>query len=100
MTLHQRQLVRHSFEAVRDLSGPVALLFNGASLWSANQDANSVTRLDVGAARVVTTVRVPGGPYALAWTACGAGCGDLWVAGEAGDAVSRVRVQGGAANGD
>jgi hypothetical protein len=38
---------------------------------------------------------VPGGPYALAWSECGAGCGDLWVAGEAGDTVSRVRVQTG-----
>ncbi|MCC6190593.1 MAG: protein kinase [Anaerolineales bacterium] len=81
-------------------AGPVALLFSGASLWSANQDANSVTRLDVAAARAVATVRVPGGPYALAWTNCGANCGDLWVAGEAGDTVSRVRAPGGAANGD
>ena len=29
MTSQQRQLVRHSFDAVRDLSGPVALLFYG-----------------------------------------------------------------------
>jgi hemoglobin-like flavoprotein len=29
MTSQQRQLVRHSFEAVRDLSGPMAVLFYG-----------------------------------------------------------------------
>ena len=29
MTPHQRQLVRHSFETVRELSDPVALLFYG-----------------------------------------------------------------------
>ena len=29
MTSHQRQLVRHSFDAVRDLSGPMAVLFYG-----------------------------------------------------------------------
>jgi DNA-binding beta-propeller fold protein YncE len=74
-------------------AGPAALLFDGRTLWSAGQAANSVTRVDAGAARVLSTVRVPGGPYALAWTMCGSGCGDLWVAGEAGDTVSRVRVQ-------
>ncbi len=74
-------------------AGPAALLFDGRTLWSAGQTANTVTRVDVETARALLTVRVPGGPYALAWTACGAGCGDLWVAAEAGDAVSRVRVE-------
>jgi hypothetical protein len=79
---------------------PVALLFDGRSLWSANQEGGSLTRVDVAAARALATVRVPGGPYALAHTACSAGCVDLWVAGEAGDTVSRVRLAGEAADGD
>jgi hypothetical protein len=81
-------------------AGPAALLFDGRTLWSAGQAANSVTRIDVDQARALLTVPVPGGPYALAWTACGVDCGDLWVAGEAGDTVSRVRVTGSEANGN
>jgi DNA-binding beta-propeller fold protein YncE len=73
---------------------PVSLLFDGATLWSADQAGNSVTRIDVSKAAKLTTIAVPGGPYALAWAACGAGCGDLWVAGEANNTVSRVRVTG------
>jgi len=73
---------------------PVGLLFDGATLWSADQAGNSVTRIDVGRASKLITIAVPGGPYALAWAPCGAGCGDLWVAGEANDTVSRVRLGG------
>jgi DNA-binding beta-propeller fold protein YncE len=73
---------------------PVSLLFDGATLWSADQAGNSVTRIDVSKANKLTTIAVPGGPYALAWAPCGAGCGDLWVAGEANDTVSRVRLAG------
>jgi DNA-binding beta-propeller fold protein YncE len=74
-------------------AGPVALLFDGQSLWSADQDAGTVTRISVADARALRTVRVDGGPYALGWTDCGPGCGDLWVAGQANDTVSRVRLQ-------
>jgi YVTN family beta-propeller protein len=73
---------------------PVALLFDGATLWSADQDGNSVTRLDVATARQLTTIAVLGGPYALAWAPCGSGCGDLWIADEAIHSVSRVRITG------
>ena len=75
-------------------SRPVSLLFDGASLWSADQAGNSVNRIDVTKASKLATIAVPGGPYALAWAPCGAGCGDLWIAGEANDTVSRVRVNG------
>ncbi len=73
---------------------PVSLLFDGATLWSADQAGNSVTRIDVAKASPLATIAVAGGPYALAWAPCGARCGDLWVAGEANDTVSRVRVTG------
>jgi YVTN family beta-propeller protein len=73
---------------------PVSLLFDGATLWSADQADNSVSRIDVTKASKLATISVPGGPYALAWAPCGTGCGDLWVAGEANDTVSRVRVTG------
>jgi len=73
---------------------PISLLFDGATLWSADQAGNSVTRIDVTKASKLATITVPGGPYALAWAPCGTGCGDLWVAGEADDTVSRVRITG------
>ena len=73
---------------------PVSLLFDGATLWSANQVGESVTRIDVTKASKLTSIAVPGGPYALAWAPCGPGCADLWVAGEADNTVSRIRVAG------
>jgi YVTN family beta-propeller protein len=72
----------------------VALLYDGTHLWSANEAANSVTRIDVSTAAALATVAVPGGPYALAWAPCGPGCGDLWVANEGANTVSRIRVEG------
>jgi hemoglobin-like flavoprotein len=46
MTLHQRQLVRHSFEAVRDMSGPVALLFYG-KLFELDPSAQRLFHIDL-----------------------------------------------------
>ncbi len=73
---------------------PVSLLFDGTTLWSADQGGNSITQIDVKKGQKVTTISVPGGPYALAWAPCGSGCGDLWVADEAANNVSRVRLAG------
>jgi serine/threonine-protein kinase len=71
---------------------PRALLFDGSMIWSADQQGNRVTGVDPLTATVETTLRVPGGPYALAWVPCGPACGDLWIANEAADTVSRVRL--------
>ncbi len=73
---------------------PVSLFYDGATLWSADQAGNSVSRIDVTKAQKLATIAVPGGPWALAWAPCGTGCGDLWVADEGNDSVSRVRLQG------
>jgi len=73
-------------------AGPRALLFDGSMLWSADQQANRVTGVDPLTATVETSLRVQGGPYALVWVSCGAACGDLWIASEASDSVSRVRL--------
>jgi len=75
-------------------SRPVSLLFDGATLWTADQAGNTVTRVDVTKASKLGSIAVPGGPYALAWAPCGASCADLWVAGEANDTVSRIRIAG------
>jgi hypothetical protein len=71
---------------------PVSLVFDGATLWSADQGGNSVSRIDVSKGQKLTSLALPGGPYALAWAPCGTGCGDLWVADEAAASVSRVRM--------
>jgi hypothetical protein len=70
----------------------VALLFEGETLWVADQIGDSVIGLDVATAEPRTTLSVVGGPFALAWLTCGEGCGDLWVASEAADTVSRIRL--------
>jgi hemoglobin-like flavoprotein len=46
MTPRQRQLVRHSFEAVRDLSEPVALLFYGR-LFELDPSARRLFHIDL-----------------------------------------------------
>ena len=71
---------------------PRALLFDGSTLWSADQQGNRVTGVDPLTATVETSLRVRGGPYALVWVPCGVACGDLWIASEASDSVSRVRL--------
>ena len=70
----------------------MALLFDGETLWVADQIGDSVIGLDVATAGQRTTLAVEGGPFAFAWLACGEGCGDLWFASEAADTVSRIRL--------
>lgn len=72
---------------------PVALLYDGTILWVAAQKGNDVVGIDPKTGDVQSTIGVTGGPYALTSVSCGQGCVDLWVVGEAGDTVSRVRVK-------
>ena len=78
---------------VRVGESPIAILYDGETLWSADQVSDTVTRIDPATASVLATISVGDGPYALAWVACGTGCGDLWVANEVGDSVSRIRIE-------
>ena len=70
---------------------PVALLFAGNRLWVANEGSNTVVAIDVTRDRVGRPITVGNAPVALAWSPCGQGCGDLWVANEADSTVNRVR---------
>lgn len=72
---------------------PVALLYDGISIWSSNQGDDTISEIDPAAGRELRQVSVPSGPWALGWVSCGSDCGDLWVASEAADSVSRLRVQ-------
>ena len=57
MTSQQRQLVRHSFDTVRDLSGPVALLFYGR-LFELDPSARRLFHIDlaVQARKIIDTL--------------------------------------------
>jgi hemoglobin-like flavoprotein len=57
MTPQQRQLVRNSFDAVRDLSGPVALLFYGR-LFELDPSARRLFHIDlaVQARKIIDTL--------------------------------------------
>lgn len=71
---------------------PVALLFDGVSIWSANQGGNSVSEIDRRDGSEIRRIEMPAGPWALEWVPCGDSCGDLWVANEAADSITRLRV--------
>lgn len=72
---------------------PSALLWAGGVLWVTNEGEGTVMGLDAAAHSVIGTIHVGDAPLALAWVSCGAGCGDLWVANEGSDSVSRIRVE-------
>jgi hemoglobin-like flavoprotein len=57
MTSHQRQLVRHSFDVVRDQAGPVALLFYG-KLFELDPSARRLFHIDlaVQARKIIDTL--------------------------------------------
>ncbi|MFV1859889.1 MAG: protein kinase [Anaerolineales bacterium] len=72
-------------------ANPVALLLEGGTLWVADASGKAAIGIDLEALEERQTISVDDSPYALAWVSCGAGCGELWIANEAADSVSRVR---------
>lgn len=72
-------------------SNPVALLLVGGTLWVADASGDAAIGIDLMDISARTAIPIEGGPYALAWIACGVDCGDLWIANEAADTVSRIR---------
>lgn len=69
-------------------AAPNAVAADGGSLWIANVDANSVTRVDARKAVAVQTIRVGHGPSGIA-----VGGGAVWVANGLDGTVSRVDEQ-------
>jgi predicted Ser/Thr protein kinase len=72
-------------------SNPVALLLEGHTLWVADGSGDAAIGIDLKDLGARQSIAIEGGPYALAWITCGVDCGDLWIASEAADTVSRVR---------
>jgi serine/threonine-protein kinase len=69
---------------------PVALIVADGSLWVADEAGNVVLRLDSADGHELERIEMAGGPLALLWVGCGDGCGDLWVANQDNDTVSRI----------
>jgi serine/threonine-protein kinase len=78
---------------IRLQSRPVALAFDGQDLWAVTQQADQLVRISPDSGAVTQTLAIAGGPYAVTWISCGTGCHDIWVVGESGDIVSRVRMK-------
>ena len=72
-------------------ANPVALLLEGDTLWVADAAGDSAIGIDLNDLSARQSISIEGGPWALAWVACGVDCGDLWTANEAADTVSRIR---------
>ena len=65
--------------------GPLSLAAGGGSLWVANHDAQTVTRIDPQAGKVVAQIPVPSEPHRVAY-----GAGAVWVGNWHDDSVSRI----------
>lgn len=72
---------------------PVALIFDGQSLWVSNQGEGTITRIDPATASAALTVNVTPRPFALAAVPCGDKCVDVWVIDVENDALQRIRVK-------
>jgi YVTN family beta-propeller protein len=64
---------------------PMSLAYGAGSVWSANKDDGTVSRIDVASNRVTATIRVGGEPWGLAF-----GAGSLWVGNYATGTVARI----------
>ena len=68
-------------------SSPMSLVAGGGSIWVANHDDGTVSRIDPRTNRVAATIRVGGQPWGLAY-----GAGSLWVGNDEESSVARVDV--------
>jgi YVTN family beta-propeller protein len=66
-------------------ASPQSLVVGGGSLWVANHDARTVTRIDQASGKVVADIPVPSEPHRVAW-----GAGAAWVGNWHDNSVSRI----------
>jgi YVTN family beta-propeller protein len=66
-------------------ASPQSLAVGGGSLWVANHDARTVTRIDQATGKVVADIPVPSEPHRVAY-----GAGAVWVGNWHDDSVSRI----------
>jgi YVTN family beta-propeller protein len=70
---------------VRTGASPQSLAVGGGSLWVANHDALTVTRIDPASGKVMADIPVPSEPHRVAW-----GAGAAWVGNWHDNSVSRI----------
>jgi YVTN family beta-propeller protein len=70
---------------VRTGASPQSLAVGGGSLWVANHDARTVTRIDQASGKVVADIPVPSEPHRVAY-----GAGAAWVGNWHDNSVSRI----------
>jgi YVTN family beta-propeller protein len=70
---------------VRTGASPQSLAVGGGSLWVANHDARTVTRIDLASGKVVANIPVPSEPHRVAY-----GGGAAWVGNWHDNSVSRI----------
>jgi YVTN family beta-propeller protein len=70
---------------VRTGASPQSLAVGGGSLWVANHDARTVTRIDQASGKVVANIPVPSEPHRVAY-----GAGAAWVGNWHDNSVSRI----------
>ena len=70
---------------VRTGASPQSLAVGGGSLWVANHDARTVTRIDLASGKVVADIPVPSEPHRVAY-----GAGAAWVGNWHDNSVSRI----------
>jgi YVTN family beta-propeller protein len=70
---------------VRTGDSPQSLAVGGGSLWVANHDERTVTRIDLASGKVVADIPVPSEPHRVAY-----GAGAAWVSNWHDDSVSRI----------
>jgi YVTN family beta-propeller protein len=73
---------------VRTGASPQSLAVGGGSLWVANHDARTVTRIDLASGKVVAKIPVPSEPHRVAY-----GAGAAWVGNWHDNSVSRIDPQ-------
>jgi DNA-binding beta-propeller fold protein YncE len=79
------QTSRVAGRPVRTGASPQSLAVGGGSLWVANHDARTVTRVDQASGRVVADIPVPSEPHRVAY-----GAGAVWVGNWHDNSVSRI----------
>jgi YVTN family beta-propeller protein len=70
---------------VRTGASPQSLAIGGGSLWVANHDARTVTRIDLASGKVVAVIPVPSEPHRVVY-----GAGAAWVGNWHDNSVSRI----------
>jgi YVTN family beta-propeller protein len=75
-------------EPIETGSAPICLAVGGGSIWVANHDAHTVTRIDPASHQVIANITVPSEPHRITY-----GEGSVWVANWHTNSITRIDPQ-------